>query len=139
MKVTFVYPRFQKFLDSHPGLREELPQYFLGSFTTPPSLGIPFLAAYTPPEVAIELVDDNSGDSLDPGADADLIAINCFTPQAEREKAARNLKNMLRILTASQVSVAYKPELDDYSGILLYDLGSEKEFARQASLPLIGW
>ncbi len=84
MKVTFVYPRFQKFLDSHPGLREELPQYFLGSFTTPPSLGIPFLAAYTPPEIDIELVDDNSGDSLDSGADADLVAINCFTPQAER-------------------------------------------------------
>ncbi len=77
MKVTFVYPRFQKFLDSHPDLRKDLPQYFLGSFTTPPSLGIPILAAYTPPEIEVELV-------VDPGAETDLVAINCFTPQGER-------------------------------------------------------
>ncbi len=84
MKVTFVYPKFNKFLDSHPGLKDELPGYFLGSFTTPPSLGIPMLAALTPPEVEIEFVDDNSGDPLRPEAETGLVAINCFTPQARR-------------------------------------------------------
>lgn len=84
MKVRFVYPKFNKFLDSHPGLKDELPSFFLGSFTTPPSLGIPILASLTPPEVEIELVDDNSGDPLRPGDGKDLIAINCFTPQATR-------------------------------------------------------
>lgn len=84
MKVTFVYPRFQKFLDSHPDLRKELPQYFLGSFTTPPSLGIPILASWTPPDIEVEFVDDNSGDPLNPESETDLVAINCFTPQGER-------------------------------------------------------
>ena len=84
MKVTFVYPKFNKFLDSHPGLKDELPGYFLGSFTTPPSLGIPILASITPPDVEIAFVDDNSGDPLRPEIDTDLVAINCFTPQAKR-------------------------------------------------------
>ena len=84
MKVTFIYPRFQKFLDSHPDLRKDLPQYFLGSFTTPPSLGIPILASWTPPDIEVEFVDDNSGDALNPEAETDLVAINCFTPQGER-------------------------------------------------------
>lgn len=84
MKVTFVYPKFKKFLDSHPGLKDELTGYFLGSFTTPPSLGIPILASLTPPEVEIEFVDDNSGDPLRPESETDLVAINCFTPQATR-------------------------------------------------------
>jgi 3-oxoacyl-[acyl-carrier-protein] synthase II len=84
MKVTFVYPKFNKFLDSHPGLKDELTHYFLGSFTTPPSLGIPILASWTPPEVEIEFVDDNSGDPLCPESETDLVAINCFTPQARR-------------------------------------------------------
>ncbi len=84
MKVRFVYPKFNKFLDSHPGLKDELPSYFLGSFTTPPSLGIPILASLTPPEVEIEFVDDNSGDPLRPEDATDLVAINCFTPQATR-------------------------------------------------------
>jgi bacteriochlorophyll C8 methyltransferase len=84
MRITFVYPRFRKFLDSHPGLKDQLPGYFLGSFTTPPSLGIPILASLTPPEVEIEFVDDNSGDPLRPEDERDLVAINCFMPQARR-------------------------------------------------------
>lgn len=84
MKITFVYPKFNKFLDSHPGLKDELPGYFLGSFTTPPSLGIPILAAHTPPDVEIEFIDDNTGDPLRPENETNLVAINCFTPQATR-------------------------------------------------------
>ncbi|MFO8072698.1 MAG: radical SAM protein [Polyangia bacterium] len=84
MKVTFVYPRFEKFLESIPQLDRALVDHYLGNFTTPPSLGIPILAALTPPSWEVELVDDNRGDSVDFDGDADLVAINCFTPQATR-------------------------------------------------------
>ncbi len=84
MKITFVYPRFEKFLANNPELDRGLIDYFLGDFTTPPSLGIPILASMTPPHHEIELVDDNAGDRVDFSKDADLVAINCFTPQATR-------------------------------------------------------
>lgn len=84
MKVTFVYPRFRKFFDDVPECGSGLVEYFLADFTTPPSLGIPIMAAWTPPDIETELVDDNSGDPIDYSADGDLIAINCFTPQATR-------------------------------------------------------
>lgn len=84
MKVTFVYPKFEKFLDGSPELDGQLVDYFLGDFTTPPSLGIPILAAHTPPDIAVELLDDNAGDAIDFNAPTDLVAINCFTPQATR-------------------------------------------------------
>ncbi|MBD3239418.1 MAG: radical SAM protein [Chitinivibrionales bacterium] len=84
MKVTFVYPRFRKFFDDVPDCGSGLVEYFLADFTTPPSLGIPIMAAWTPPDVETELIDDNSGDPIDYAAGGDLIAINCFTPQATR-------------------------------------------------------
>ncbi|MEI7807307.1 MAG: beta-ketoacyl synthase N-terminal-like domain-containing protein [Verrucomicrobiota bacterium] len=84
MKITFVYPRFEKFLRSVPELDAGLIDYFLGDYTTPPSLGIPLLAALTPEEFEIELIDDNSGQPVDYAAPTDLVAINCFTPQATR-------------------------------------------------------
>ncbi len=84
MKVTFVYPRFEKFLESIPALNRQLVDHFLGNFTTPPSLGIPILAALTPPEWEVELIDDNNGDAIDFERQTDLVAINCFTPQATR-------------------------------------------------------
>ncbi|HEX7511442.1 MAG TPA: beta-ketoacyl synthase N-terminal-like domain-containing protein, partial [Chitinivibrionales bacterium] len=84
MKISFIYPRFEKFLKSNPDLNSRIADYFLADFTTPPSLGIPILAALTPPDVEIELIDDNSGDPLPDGSGIDLAAINCFTPQATR-------------------------------------------------------
>lgn len=84
MKITFVYPRFEKFLSNNADIDAGLVEYFLGDFTTPPSLGIPIMASWTPPDVEIELIDDNSGDRLDYEASTDLVAINCFTPQATR-------------------------------------------------------
>jgi len=83
VKISFVYPRFEKFLSNNPEIDKGIADYFLGDFTTPPSLGIPILAALTPPRFDIELIDDNGGDPL-PGAGTDLAAINCFTPQAAR-------------------------------------------------------
>jgi 3-oxoacyl-[acyl-carrier-protein] synthase II len=84
VKITFVYPRFEKFLTNNPELDRGLVEYFLGDFTTPPSLGIPILASLTPPEFDMELLDDNAGDPIDFSAPTDLVAINCFTPQATR-------------------------------------------------------
>ncbi len=84
MKILFVYPRFEKFLSNNDDLDKGLVDYFLGDFTTPPSLGIPILASWTPPDVDIELIDDNSGDVIDFSSSVDLVAINCFTPQATR-------------------------------------------------------
>jgi 3-oxoacyl-[acyl-carrier-protein] synthase II len=84
MKITFVYPRFEKFLSSLPELEPGLVEYYLGDYTTPPSLGIPLLAALTPPEIEVELLDDNSGQPIDYDLPTDLVAINCFTPQATR-------------------------------------------------------
>lgn len=84
MKITFIYPKFEKFLESMPELDRTLVDHFLGNFTTPPSLGIPILAALTPPGWDIELVDDNNGDPVHFDCDTDLVAINCFTPQATR-------------------------------------------------------
>jgi len=84
VKIVFVYPRFEKFLRNNTDLDEGLIEYFLGDFTTPPSLGIPILASLTPPEHEVVLVDDNNGDPVDFNIDADLIAINCFTPQGTR-------------------------------------------------------
>lgn len=84
MKVSFVYPRFTKFLESRNDLDRELLSYFLGKFTTPPSLGIPIMAALTPDSIEVELIDDNGGDPVNFAADTDLVAINCFTPQASR-------------------------------------------------------
>ncbi len=84
MRVTFIYPRFEKFLESIVGVNRSLIDHFLGNFTTPPSLGIPILAALTPPDWDVVLVDDNNGDLIDYEAETDLVAINCFTPQASR-------------------------------------------------------
>ncbi len=83
MKITFVYPGFEKFL-SNTGFDSDLVDYFLGDFTTPPSLGIPIMASLTPPDVEIELIDDNSGDKINYNAPTDLVAVSCFTPQASR-------------------------------------------------------
>ncbi len=84
MKVVFVYPKFEKFLENVPDLDRQLLNHYLGNFTTPPSLGIPLLAALTPHDWTVELVDDNNADPIDFDTDADLVAINCFTPQATR-------------------------------------------------------
>ncbi len=84
MKVTFIYPRFNKFLSDNTEIDRGLVDYYLGDFTTPPSLGIPIMASWTPDDWEIELIDDNSGDVIDYDAHTDLVAINCFTPQGKR-------------------------------------------------------
>lgn len=84
MKVTFVYPRFEKFLESVSKMEAESKFFTVGKFTCPPSLGIPILASLTPKDVEIAFVDDNAGEKLDFCDGTDLYAINCFTPQGTR-------------------------------------------------------
>ena len=84
MRVTFVYPRFEKFLASLPELDRGLVDYFLGNFTTP-------LARHSHPgradaaggrsRVAWTIT---AGQPVDYDAPTDLVAINSFTPQATR-------------------------------------------------------
>lgn len=84
MKIALVYPKFEKFLTNNPELDSGLIKYFLGDFTTPPSLGIPILAALTPEHIDLSFIDDNSGDIINYSEKYDLVGINCFTPQATR-------------------------------------------------------
>lgn len=84
MRIALVYPKFEKFLANNPELDSGLIRYFLGDFTTPPSLGIPILAALTPEHIELTFIDDNSGDNIDYSEKFDLVGINCFTPQATR-------------------------------------------------------
>lgn len=51
----------------------------------------------------------------------------------EKEKFNGMVRDIHKILVKSNVDFFYRPELDFYSGILLYDLGDEEGFARHAS------
>ncbi len=84
MKIRLIYPRFKKFLEDHPGLRESLREYVVGDYTMPPSLALPILASLTPPDVDLHLTDDNIGQPINYDEQIDLVAISCFTPQAQR-------------------------------------------------------
>lgn len=86
MKILFVYPRFEKFLESTPDLAEALHDFGVGAFRTPPSLALPLLAASTPPQHDVSLVDANM-EPVDFDQDVDLVAISFFTPQADSARA----------------------------------------------------
>ena len=84
MRIRLIYPKFKKFLEDHPMLRESLKDYLVGDYTMPPSLALPILASLTPPDIDVRLTDDNVGQPIDFDEKVDLVAISCFTPQAER-------------------------------------------------------
>jgi Fe-S oxidoreductase len=52
--------------------------------------------------------------------------------KGEREKFDGMLHSMVKILSRSRVDFYYRPELDYYSGILLYDLGDLEGFVKHA-------
>lgn len=87
MKIRLIYPRFRKFLEEHPSIQATLKEYLVGDYTMPPSLALPILAALTPPDHEVVLTDDNIGQPIDFDEKIDLVAISCFTPQAERAYA----------------------------------------------------
>lgn len=111
MKVTFIYPRFEKFLESVLKMEAESKFFTVGKFTCPPSLGIPILASLTPDDVEINFIDDNAGETLDFSDGADLYAINCFTPQGTRAlEIARMIKAANRKVVMGGMFASFMPD-----------------------------
>ncbi len=80
MKILFIYPKFTRYLNTFPDVT------FAGArgpnrYVCPPSLAIPILTSLTPKKHEWEFVDQNIED-VDFDADADLVALSFFTPQA---------------------------------------------------------
>jgi radical SAM superfamily enzyme YgiQ (UPF0313 family) len=84
LRLRFVYPRFRKFLEGHERIRPLVQKYAVGDYAMPPPLGLPILAALTPPDTEVQLTDDNIGQPVDFDEDVDAVAISFFTPQATR-------------------------------------------------------
>ncbi len=60
------------------------------------------------------------------------LAFSGLTSRAERRKYNDILHSIYRILDKARVDFFYRPELDNYSGILLYDLGDQQGFIQHA-------
>lgn len=58
--------------------------------------------------------------------------LNMITPKESRNEAERILKNIHSLLIKSGIDIFYLPELDFYSGILLYDFGDDDGFEKHA-------
>ena len=56
----------------------------------------------------------------------------CLTSKAEKKQFNGILVSICRLLTQSAVDFFYHPEMDFYSGILLYDLGDQEGFVEHA-------
>jgi radical SAM superfamily enzyme YgiQ (UPF0313 family) len=81
MKITFVYPKFDKFLETYPELAEMPAIAATWAFRMPPAMGIPILINLLPSDVQWRIIDQNI-EPVDYNDNADLIAISYFTPQA---------------------------------------------------------
>ncbi len=81
MKILFVYPKFLKYLETNPRIIEAIGEPLYAGYKTTPSLGIPILTALTPEEHDLYFIDGNI-DKIPYNKHFDLVAINCFTPQA---------------------------------------------------------
>lgn len=81
MKVLFVNPRFPNSLWSFQGIAD-----LVGVRCGQAPLGLATVAALTPPDIAVELQDENSG-PVDLDTDADVVAIACFNVQYHRARA----------------------------------------------------
>ena len=60
------------------------------------------------------------------------LGLALMTPGREKRRFNGILKNIVSILKASKVDFYYHPQLDQYSGVLLYDLGDQQSFVRHA-------
>ncbi len=60
------------------------------------------------------------------------IGLALMTSPREKRKAGQPLKNIAMLLKKSKVDFAYRSDLDNYSGILLYDMGDQKGFVAHA-------
>ena len=60
------------------------------------------------------------------------MGLAMMTKGKEKRKAGQPLKNIAYLLQKSKVNFGYRPDLDNYSGILLYDMGDQKGFVAHA-------
>jgi Fe-S oxidoreductase len=60
------------------------------------------------------------------------LGLAAITPTAEKKKFNCILQNIASIMIQSKVDIFYDPAMDDYSGILLYDLGDQEGFVQHA-------
>ena len=60
------------------------------------------------------------------------IGLAMITSGKEKKDAGQPLKNIVKLLQKSKVDFAYRSDLDNYSGILLYDMGDQKGFVAHA-------
>lgn len=60
------------------------------------------------------------------------LGLAMITPGGEKQKYNRILQDIVQILKSSAVDFYFRPELDHYSGILLYDLGDQETFVAHA-------
>ncbi|HOV14314.1 MAG TPA: radical SAM protein, partial [Spirochaetota bacterium] len=81
MKIKFIYPKFEKFLETYPDLAEFPEIAATWAYTMPPAMGIPILAGLTPKDIEWHVQDQNI-ESINFDDNSDLIAISYFTPQS---------------------------------------------------------
>lgn len=60
------------------------------------------------------------------------LGLAMLTKRREKTRYNQILRDIARILQASGVDFGYDPKLDEYSGVLLYDLGDKEGFAEHA-------
>jgi len=58
------------------------------------------------------------------------LGLTALTPSVEKQRYNKILRDIARILIKAGVEFAYRPEIDRYSGVLLYDLGDTENFIR---------
>jgi radical SAM superfamily enzyme YgiQ (UPF0313 family) len=80
MKILFVNPRFPKSLWGFQGMYD-----LIGVRSGQAPLGLMTVAALTPPEIAVELIDENCY-PLRYDTDADVVAIGCWNVQYRRAR-----------------------------------------------------
>jgi Fe-S oxidoreductase len=60
------------------------------------------------------------------------LGLALLSSKKEKKKTSDMLQSIAKVLTRSKVDFFYNPELDYYSGVLLYDLGDIEGFIRHA-------
>jgi Fe-S oxidoreductase len=60
------------------------------------------------------------------------VGLAMMTSAKEKRESRKTLKNIVTLLQKSKVNFGYRPDLDNYSGILLYDMGDQEGFVAHA-------
>ncbi len=61
------------------------------------------------------------------------LGLNLISSKKDKKDFNTILRNIVKILQSSGVSFGYQPELDEYSGVLLYDMGDQAGFVEHAT------